>query len=147
MDRMIAESVDVCEKYRKQGFACSESVCRALNDLYQLNLSEDAYRVMSVFAGGGIADGRCGVVEAGMLALTILYKRGTFDKTVSLDGLSVKLHQQFLEYYGGYHCKDIFYPLYKKHKESGKDEADFFCAFHDGIMLVTKFIEQNMGEL
>lgn len=147
MNRRKAESVDVCEKYRKQGFACSESVCRALNDLYQLNLSEDAYRVMSVFAGGGIDDGRCGVVEAGMLALAILYKRDRFGRTISLEELSAKLHQEFLEYYGGYHCRDIFYPLYKKYEESGKDEADFFCAFHDGIMLITEFIEKNMGEL
>lgn len=143
MDQLIAEAVDICEEYRRQGYACSESVCRALNDIYHMELSEDTYKVMSVFAGGAIDDGRCGVLEAGMLALTILKERDEFDTEASLEQLSINLHQTFIEYYGGYQCRDIFYPLYKKHIESKKQESDFFCAFHEGIALVTKVIENN----
>lgn len=141
MNQLIAESVDICEEYRRQGFACSESVCRTLDEIYHLELSDETYKVMSVFAGGGIDDGRCGVIEAGMLALTILNKRDEFDADVSLEQLSIKLHQAFVDCYGGYQCRDIFYPLYKKHKESQKEESDFFCAFHEGITLIVKLIE------
>ncbi len=73
MDR-ITQAVEKCEKYRKSGYACSESVFRALADIYHLKLSLDAYRIISVFAGGGVDDGRCGVLEAGLFVIAILYK-------------------------------------------------------------------------
>ena len=66
------KSVYLCEQYRRQGFACSESVCRALADIYEICLSEEIHKVISVFAGGAIDDGRCGIIEAGLLITSLL---------------------------------------------------------------------------
>ena len=71
-----AKSVYLCEQYRRQGFACSEYVCRALADIYEICLSEEIHKVISVFAGGAIDDGRCGIIEAGLLITSLLYDSG-----------------------------------------------------------------------
>ncbi|MDO4473962.1 MAG: C-GCAxxG-C-C family (seleno)protein [Eubacteriales bacterium] len=141
---LTTQAVEVCEQYRRKGFACSESVFRALTDIYNLKVPMDTYQVISVFAGGGIDDGRCGVVEAGLFVISILFKKGKLSRAYSLEELSVQLHQEFVDYYGGYNCRDIFYPLYEEHKRSLKGEADFFCAFHDGITIITSFIESKI---
>lgn len=71
-------SVYLCEQYRRHGYACSESVCRALADIYNLQLCEDAKRVISVFAGEAVDDGRCGIIEAGLLSSPLLYDKGKY---------------------------------------------------------------------
>lgn len=143
MDK-ITQAVEKCEKYRKSGYACSESVFRALADIYHLKLSLDAYRIISVFAGGGVDDGRCGVLEAGLFVIAILYKEEKLSQGISLEQLSLQLHQRFIDFYGGYNCRDIFYPLYEEHKCLINEDGEFSCAFLDGITIISTFIESKL---
>lgn len=138
--RKQSNAVKTCEMYRKQGFACSESVVRALADEWNLTLSENFLKEMSVFAGGAVEDGRCGVLEAGLAIMANLYASVFFGNEVSLQELSKLLHREFEKKYQGYLCSDIFYPLYEQHQKSNLKEEDFFCAFHDGIDIIMNFL-------
>lgn len=138
--RKQSNAVKTCEMYRKQGFACSESVVRALADEWNLTLSENFLKEMSVFAGGAVEDGRCGVLEAGLAIMANLYASVFFGNEVSLQKLSKLLHREFEKKYQGYLCSDIFYPLYEQHQKSNLKEEDFFCAFHDGIDIIMNFL-------
>ena len=140
------QSVDLCEQYRRQGFACSESVCRALADIYGICLPEEIHKVISVFAGGAIDDGRCGIIEAGLLIASLLYDSGEISKEISLENISVEMHHRFEEKYGGYECKNIFYPLYEQHQKSGLPESEFHCAFHKGIVIIVELLNQMTKE-
>ncbi len=135
-----SNAVKTCEMYRRQGFACSESVVRALADEWNLALPEEFVKEMSVFAGGAVEDGRCGVLEAGLAIMAELYVSGLFGKDVSLLELSKLLHREFERKYQGYLCSDIFYPLYGQHQKSNLKEEEFFCAFHDGILIIMNFL-------
>ena len=141
-----AKSVYLCEQYRRQGFACSESVCRALADIYEICLSEEIHKVISVFAGGAIDDGRCGIIEAGLLITSLLYDSGRISEDISLEKISVEMHRRFEEKYGGYGCKNIFYPLYEQHQKSGLPESEFHCVFHEGIVIIIELLNQMTKE-
>ena len=141
-ENLCDKAVTLCESYRKCGFACSESVCRALADLYELDLPEDVYKVISVLAAGGIDDGRCGVVEAGLLIASNLYGMGRFRKNVTLREISVALHESFIAFYGGYQCEEIYYPTYAKYQISGLPMSGYRCAFNDGIVLIVNCLQQ-----
>lgn len=147
-EKMILEkqAVSICELYRKQGYACSESVCRTLADIYDLQLSEETHKVISVFAGGAIDDGRCGIIEAGLLICSLLYHDNRILEGVSLKDISITMHQAFEKKYGGYECKDIFYPLYERHQNSKLDESEFHCAFHEGIIIIVDMLSQMTKE-
>lgn len=140
---MYTKAIQKCESYRKAGYACSESVARTLEDLYQLNYPVEVHKAMSVFAGGAIDDGRCGVLEAGLLTIAVLYDQKMFEETISLEEISLEMHNAFEKIYGGYQCRDIFYPLYDAHKRSGEKEEGFHCAFHDGLVIAVKIIEAH----
>ena len=120
-----SNAVKTCEMYRRQGFACSESVVRALADEWNLALPEEFLKEMS---------------EAGLAIMAELYVSGLFGKDVSLLELSKLLHREFERKYQGYLCSDIFYPLYGQHQKSNLKEEEFFCAFHDGILIIMNFL-------
>lgn len=140
------KAVLLCEEYRRSGYACSESVARALADVFCLSFSAETYKVISVFAGGAAEDGRCGVLEAGLLVMANLYTLGKIRPGQSLEELSIELHGKFQERYGSYLCSGIFYPLYETHQKSGEKEEDFSCAFHEGISIITRFLITKLTE-
>lgn len=146
MENLREKSVYLCEQCRRQGFACSESVCRALANIYDLQLSEEVYKVISVFAGGAIDDGRCGIIEAGLLIGSLLHDSGRISENISLENMSIAMHRVFEEKYDGYECKDIFYSLYEQHRKSGLSESEFHCAFHEGIVMIVDLLNQMTKE-
>ena len=52
----------------------------------------------------------------------------------------------YQEKYGGYECKNIFYPLYEQHQKSGLPESEFHCAFHEGIVIIIELLNQMTKE-
>lgn len=135
--------LEICESYRRKGFACSESVGRTLNDFYGLGYSDEVLKEMSAFAGGATDDGRCGVLEAGLLAMSTLFDKGYFRDEYTLMSLTIELHETFSNFYGGYQCREIFYPLMEKHNLKGLADSEFSCAFHSGIYLVFNVFEKH----
>jgi len=49
---------DVVKKYQQGGNNCSETVLKACNEYYGLNLSDDVFRMVSVM-GGGVGGSGC----------------------------------------------------------------------------------------
>lgn len=141
---ILPKAVDLCEKYRRQGFACSESVIRALSDTFCIAYSEDFIKEISVFAGGATEDGRCGVLEAGLAALANMYVQGRIERKLALEELSVLMHEKFEHKYNGYLCSDIFYPLYREHQKKKLAEEEFSCAFYDGISIIAETLYDNL---
>ncbi len=138
------EAVELCKSYSSQGFACSESVCRALADLYEISLNDDVNKVISVLAAGTIDDGRCGVLEAGLYIASHLYMTGRIKKGVSLEEISIHLHKEFEQFYGGYQCYEIYYPGYEKFQRRQPKQGRFRCAFFDGIILIVNCLNRYM---
>ena len=54
-------------------YNCSESMLRAINDNYQLELSEDALIQMAAFGGGLFMGDACGFLIGGYAALASMY--------------------------------------------------------------------------
>ena len=116
---MNREIIDRAKKtsreYKQTGYHCSESVIRALNDVFELKMNEDVLRTACGFrgGGGGYRD-RCGILEAGMMAISYIYGRN--DLTEEAWGYSYLiriLHERFLKHFGTIRCLDI----YTKQKE------------------------------
>lgn len=138
--------IELCENYRKQGYACSESVSRAFLDYYHFIVPDEIHKVMSVFAGGAVDDGRCGVLEAGMLILSLLYEKGEFDDHYTAKELAKSLHEEFLNRFDSWNCRDLFYSRYEEHRRKGAPEEDFKCIFHEGIISIERVIQKNIKE-
>ena len=116
---MNREIIDRAEKasreYKQMGYHCSEAVIRALNDVLELKMNEDVLRTACGFrgGGGGYRD-RCGILEAGMMAISYLYGRDNLNGDVWRYSYLIRiLHERFLEHFGTIRCLDI----YTKQKE------------------------------
>lgn len=96
-----------CEWYRSQGFHCSESVIRACGDLLELKLSPGVLRCACGFrGGGGGTGGRCGVIEAGVLLLSLLYGRdGPGEPWEEYSGRISRLVREFEKRFGSTECR------------------------------------------
>lgn len=69
-------AAEIAENCRQKGYHCSESTLRAAAQVLGVPISEELLRVSSVFRGGGGGyGGRCGVAEAGLMMIGLLYGR------------------------------------------------------------------------
>ena len=134
------EAARRCEEYRSMGYACSESVFRALAQVFDIPVSRELCRSISIFAGGAAYDGRCGVLEAGLALVAVLEKQGKV-KTLPLGQHQRRLHQLFAQEHDGFLCSQIFYPRYEEYKKTHESEEDFHCAFMTGVSLLADYID------
>ena len=69
-------AADLAKEYFIYGYHCSESVAKAINDYYKLNLDKSIIKMGSAFSAGmGKAKCACGTITAGSLILGYLYGR------------------------------------------------------------------------
>lgn len=102
-------------EYGKSGFHCSESVIRAINDVFELNMPDGMIKLATGFrgGGGGIED-RCGTLEAGIIVFSYLYGRVDSDEECNSVSYLVRiLHNRYMEELGSYYCR-ILKPFHKK---------------------------------
>ena len=114
-EEILQKTKEISRKYKRMGYHCSETVIRTLNDVFELQMSDDVLRCACGFrgGGGGYRD-RCGILEAGMM--TISYLHGRDDQEGDIEGYSYLiriLHERFLKHFGTIRCLDI----YTKQKE------------------------------
>ncbi|MCC8140922.1 MAG: C-GCAxxG-C-C family protein [Lachnospiraceae bacterium] len=62
--------------YSDMGCTCAESVLHAANDAWNLEMSEDAFRLIGGFCGGMCTGKICGAISGGIAALSYKYLRG-----------------------------------------------------------------------
>lgn len=134
------EAVQRCEAYRKMGYACSESVFRALADVFAIPVSRELCRSISIFAGGAAYDGRCGVLEAGLALTAVLEAQGRITP-LPPGQRQRQMHQLFAQEHDGFLCSQIFYPRYEEYKKCHESEEDFQCVFMTGISLLADYMD------
>lgn len=64
---------DIAEKYYKQGFNCAESIIRAGNEYYNLNLNENTLRMTGGFGGGFQVGDICGALSGSACVVSSKY--------------------------------------------------------------------------
>ncbi len=107
MEDLVLAAGEKCEGYRLQGYHCSESAVRACGGLLGIRLPGEILRVSSGFRGGGGGYGdRCGVVEAGIILISLRY--GRTDPTTDVSDYSYLirlLHERFNKEMGSTYCR------------------------------------------
>lgn len=64
----------VLDYYRKENdLSCSESMIKAGNEYFNLNIDEECFRAFSGFSGGMYGNCTCGAVTAAVAILSLLY--------------------------------------------------------------------------
>jgi C_GCAxxG_C_C family probable redox protein len=138
MENIVKAAVDRCEAYRLMRYHCSESSIRACSEVLNIPLPDEILRISSGFRGGGGAYGdRCGVTEAGIMLISLLY--GRTDPKVDCSEYSYLirlLHERFNKELGSYYCR-ILRPF--AYYLSGPDEN---CAhvYRKGTEIVTRLL-------
>ncbi len=106
LDELAAWAGARANRFRLEGFHCSESVLRAAALAIGIDLSAEMLRVSTGFRGGGGGYGdRCGALNSGAMLISYLYGRtkATEDNTCASE-LTRILHQRFDEQLGATRC-------------------------------------------
>lgn len=106
LDELANWAGERANRFRLEGFHCSESVLRAVALAIGLELSDEMLRVSTGFRGGGGGYGdRCGALNSGAMIISLLYGRtkATEDNTCASE-LTKILHQRFADELGATQC-------------------------------------------
>lgn len=115
LDELACWAGERANRFRLEGFHCSESVLRAVALALDLQLSDDILRISTGFRGGGGGFGdRCGALNSGAMIISYLYGRTkpTEDNTCASE-LTKLLHQRFVDELGATRCS-LMLPFYSK---------------------------------
>jgi C_GCAxxG_C_C family probable redox protein len=105
----IKDAGDNAERFRKQGFHCSEAVLRGAAIALGIKLDASVKRLSSGFRGGGGGYGhRCGALEAGSMLAGLVYGRTEPEEDNSAVSQLVRwLHERFARELGSEECSVI----------------------------------------
>ncbi|MCL4393899.1 MAG: C-GCAxxG-C-C family protein [Chloroflexi bacterium] len=106
LDELASWAGERANRFRLEGFHCSESVLRATALAIGVELPEAVLRVSTGFRGGGGGYGdRCGALNSGGMLVSYLYGRLTAaeDNTCASE-LTRILHQRWDDELGSTHC-------------------------------------------
>lgn len=69
---MLAKMV---EKYYDESYDynCAEAILYGANEMYELNLTPNSFKIMSAFGGGMAVEGTCGVISGALAVLGIMF--------------------------------------------------------------------------
>lgn len=131
---------EIVKNYKLQGYHCSESIIRTVNDVLDLKMSDDVLRCACGFrgGGGGYRD-RCGIISAGIMIISYMYGRDNSEDDVEgYSSLIRKLHEEFKNHFGTIYCRDI----YAKQK-SKQVENTCLDTVQDGVEIILKALSKE----
>ena len=107
VEDILEKAAKKCEGYRLKGYHCSESSLRACAEALNIDVPEELLRVSSGFRGGGGGYGdRGGVVESGIMLISLRYGRTDPGVDVSDYSYLIRLlHKRFNDELGSYYCR------------------------------------------
>lgn len=98
---------EIVLKYRDKthyDYSCSETMIVAANEYYQLNLSEDTFKMMSPFSGGMLEGETCGVLTGAIAVLGILFTEGVAHTSDKLYNAVIDYKTQFNRRFSSKEC-------------------------------------------
>jgi C_GCAxxG_C_C family probable redox protein len=138
VEEVVEKAVELVEGYRLKKYHCAESSIRACSEALGIKLSDDILRIASGFRGGGGGYGdRCGILESGIILVSLLYGRDNSSIDVSGYSYLVRLlHDRFNEELGGYYCRNLRPFAYRV---SGTAQNCGYV-YHKGAEIVTRIM-------
>lgn len=89
-------------------YNCAEGMYRAINDKYDLNVSEDSKHIMSAFGGGLFMGDTCGLLVGGYSALAKMYASSDAPRAdENLKVICREWHNRFNEHFNTVNCRDM----------------------------------------
>ena len=138
MEEIVQDAVKKIDEFRLKKYHCSESSIRACSAALNIPLSDDILRIASGYRGGGGGYGdRCGVLEAGIMLISLLHGRDHSGTDVSGYSYLIRLlHDRFNEELGGYYCRNLRPFAYRV---SGKGQNCGYV-YRKGAEIVTRLL-------
>jgi len=95
----LAPAVALSLRYFRNGLYCSEAVLKAFNEVYQLGLPDNYYKIATGFGSGlGESGCTCGAVASGVMVLGLIAGRNKAYESERMVYLAVnELHKRFKE--------------------------------------------------
>lgn len=99
---------DIYAKYYfEQNYNCAETILRAANEYYELNLHDRDMILVGAYGAGIQCGNTCGAVLAAAAVLSMKYVEAKAHESENIRPVVVKLMRKFNEKYGSVLCKDI----------------------------------------
>jgi C_GCAxxG_C_C family probable redox protein len=99
--------------YLEKDYNCAESLLRAANDEYNLNIPEDSFKLIGGFGAGMGCGKSCGAMCGGISAIGQQRITGRAHTTEGLSDICKEYVTQFVQTLGSTECDD----LVKKYKK------------------------------
>ncbi len=77
--------------------SCSETVLYAANEVYNLGLNENSFKMMAPFSGGMFEGETCGVVTGGIAVIGILFTKNSKADSPEMIAATKEFKQRFLD--------------------------------------------------
>lgn len=137
----MANVQDFAKKYRAMGYTCAESTIRAANEAWDLNLPEEALKMLGGFGGGMHSGYVCGAISGGVAALSARYNKKDGHSSPILS-VKCKLFLNTVQERTGYlNCADLM-PIYKTPEEN----CDPTVVLITGILDEVEAVELDIPE-
>ncbi|MFA6521623.1 MAG: C-GCAxxG-C-C family protein [Candidatus Gracilibacteria bacterium] len=91
-----------------KGYNCGEAVVRVLSRELDLEVSNDVLKISAFTNGGGQAGGQCGILNGGLIILSLMCGRYSNDTSREpLQSLARKLTREFEDKFKSLLCREI----------------------------------------
>lgn len=125
-------------EYYTSGYNCSETLLRACNDEYQLNMNDEDMKVMAGFGGGMFVGKTCGALVGSIAAVSKKIVETKAHDMPELKNIIQKVVLNFKKELGDTDCAKIK-PIFHS-----KDDGCLHTCLHAAIALEKTLKEENI---
>jgi C_GCAxxG_C_C family probable redox protein len=143
LDYTLQPAVELSLKYFKNGLFCSEAILRAFNEVYELGLPINLYKISTGFGVGfGGAKSSCGAFTGAVIVLNLISGRNNNYDSADESFASVnQLYTKFTEKFKTLSCKALTHSV-----EWGSQEHSLLCEDYVGsaAIIIDELIKNEL---